>query len=261
MSLKIVKKVASDQPTLCCPTSHSVYIGGIDNALTNMSGKVLRDLVFPIVDYKNIHVLKKQNLNYGHLHFESKQDAENFYITAKGQIFRIKDENVGTIEVYFKSPTHYNNNSNRNDNGEGTSYSTIVSNFAKVKPNFTTVKTNFLRMERNDTKAKSNQDKQQSYESISSASNVAKLRKSNTENLIEFLLNDEEFTNMDIGENVLSKLHEEKINENSFIRLSKADLKECGLKIGPSLEMEEYISRLELNNGGLRKRKFEDINN
>ncbi|KAF0392041.1 hypothetical protein F8M41_010648 [Gigaspora margarita] len=219
MSLKIVKKVASDQPTLCCPTSHSVYIGGIDNALTNISRKVLRDLVSR--SHSDYHVF----VGYGHLHFESKQDAEKYYITAKGQIFVIKDENVGTIEVYFKAPTHYNNNSNGNDNGEGTSYSTTVSNFAKVKSNFATVKTNFLRVEWNDTKAKL---KQQSYKSISSASNVAK-------------------------ENFLSKLHEEEITENSFIRLCKDDLKECGLKIGPSLEVEEYISRLELHNGGLRK--------
>ncbi|CAG8836083.1 13155_t:CDS:2, partial [Gigaspora margarita] len=59
-----------------------------------------------------------------------------------------------------------------------TSYSTTVSNFAKVKSNFTTVKTNFLRVEWNNTKA------------------------------------------------------------------NKADLKECELKIGLSLEVEEYISRL-----------------
>ncbi|CAG8745652.1 6246_t:CDS:2, partial [Gigaspora rosea] len=206
--------------------------------------------------------------------FNSKQDAENFYITAKGQTFLIEDENVGIIEVYFKPPTHYTrnnnsnrydngegtsssttmsnevyfkppthykNNSNRYDNGEGTSCSTTMSNFDKVKSNFATVKTNFLSVKRNDTKAKSNQE---SYESISSASNVAELRRCNTENLIEFLLNDEEFAKMNIGENFLSKLHEEDITVNSFIRLRKADLKECGLKICPSLEVEEYISSL-----------------
>ncbi|CAG8732816.1 12380_t:CDS:2 [Gigaspora margarita] len=95
-------------------------------------------------------------------------------------------------------PTHYDNNSDDSDNGEGTSYSTNVSN-----------STNSSRVDQNFTK----------------------LRRNNTDSLIEFLMNDEEFTDMNIDESCYNKLQEEEIIDNSFIRLCKDDLKECGLKI------------------------------
>ncbi|CAG8843386.1 2511_t:CDS:2, partial [Gigaspora margarita] len=100
-----MKKAAPDkQLKLCCPTSHSVYICGVDSTLMNMNRNILKDLVAPIVDYKKIHVLKRKN--YGHLHFETKKDAEKFYITTKGQIFTIKDKKFGTIKVYFMKECH-----------------------------------------------------------------------------------------------------------------------------------------------------------
>ncbi|CAG8715601.1 36511_t:CDS:2 [Gigaspora margarita] len=251
MSLKIAKKIApNNQPKLCCPTNHSVYICGVDSTLMNISGNMLKDLVAPIVDYKKIHVLKKKTFNYGHLHFETKKDAEKFYITSKGQIFTIKDKRFGTIEVYFKEPTHYDNNSGDSDNGEGTSYSTNVPN--------STITT---RVVQSFTKAKSKDTgKQRLCETTSSSSNVSKLKRNNTDSLIEFLTNDEEFTNMNIDKSFFNKLQEEEVTNNSFIRLRKDDLKECGLKIGPSLEVEDYLNRLELHNGNLRKRQFDDIN-
>ncbi|KAF0556097.1 hypothetical protein F8M41_016302 [Gigaspora margarita] len=46
-------------------------------------------------------------------------------------------------------------------------------------------------------------------------------------------MNDEEFTDTNIDESFFNKLQEEEITDNSFIRLHKDDLKECGLNIGP----------------------------
>ncbi|CAG8608367.1 18934_t:CDS:2 [Gigaspora rosea] len=166
-----------------------VYIGSIENTLMNISRNNLRDIVAPIVDDKNIHVLKREN----YLHFESKKDVEQFYAKLKRQ----KSKTIA---------------------------SRIGQNSIKVKP-----------------KTKS---KQKLYETNFSSSNVANLKRNNTDSIIEFLINDEEFTNMNIDKNFFKKLHKEGIIENTFIRVHKDDLKECGLKIGLLLELEDYISRL-----------------
>ncbi|KAF0333164.1 hypothetical protein F8M41_016866, partial [Gigaspora margarita] len=72
----------------------------------------------------------------------------------------------------------------------------------------------------------------------------ALIRRSDTQDLEGFLRNDNEFGDLNITKKFFAKLYEEEITPNSFIKLKKANLKKCGLKIGPSLEVKDYISKL-----------------
>ncbi|CAG8596864.1 2356_t:CDS:2, partial [Gigaspora rosea] len=136
-------------------------------------------------------------------------------------------------------PLHYNNNSDDSNFGKGMSYFTNVQTGLYETNSSLSNVVNLRRY-----KMYFSSSNVARYEMNSSSSNVANLRRNNTDNLIEFLTNDEEFTKMNIDENFFKKLYEEDIVKTSFIRLCKDDLKECGLKIGPSLELEDYISRL-----------------
>ncbi|RIB23738.1 hypothetical protein C2G38_2032488 [Gigaspora rosea] len=129
--IKDVKNVSVKKVTpgnLCCPTDQTIYICGLKNTLMNKSGNDLRDILAPILDGKNIHVLKKLKFNYSHLHFETKNDAEQFYAKVNDQTFMIEHEKSGKIEVYTG-----NNNSDDSNFGEGMSYSMNVSNSAEAK--------------------------------------------------------------------------------------------------------------------------------
>ncbi|CAG8850017.1 21310_t:CDS:2, partial [Gigaspora margarita] len=82
-------------------------------------------------------------------------------------------------------------------------------------------------------------------EGSNSLTNInAPIRRSDTQDLEEFLRNDNEFGNLNITKKFFAKLYEEEITPNPFIKLKKANLKKCGLKIGPSLEVKDYISKL-----------------
>ncbi|CAG8594852.1 12472_t:CDS:2, partial [Racocetra fulgida] len=58
-------------------------------------------------------------------------------------------------------------------------------------------------------------------ESIESSNSGTTLKRSDTENLIEFLKNDNEFRELKISDDGFSHLHDEEITGQSFIKLKK----------------------------------------
>ncbi|CAG8807858.1 3358_t:CDS:1, partial [Dentiscutata erythropus] len=60
-----------------------------------------------------------------------------------------------------------------------------------------------------------------------------------------FLKKDQDFMNLDITENFFSRLQEEEINDYSFIKLKKDDLRECELRIGLAIKVKDYIGGLD----------------
>jgi hypothetical protein len=65
-----------------------------------------------------------------------------------------------------------------------------------------------------------------------------------TEGLVEFLTNDNNLSELKLDSSFFTKIKEEKITGRTFLKLTKCDLRECGLRLGPSLELEEYIQEL-----------------
>ncbi|EXX64237.1 hypothetical protein RirG_144730 [Rhizophagus irregularis DAOM 197198w] len=65
-----------------------------------------------------------------------------------------------------------------------------------------------------------------------------------TERLVEFLRNDKNLSELKLDDSFFTKIMEKNITGRTFLKLTKSDLRECGLRLGPSLELEGYIQEL-----------------
>ncbi|CAG8677773.1 10737_t:CDS:2, partial [Rhizophagus irregularis] len=65
-----------------------------------------------------------------------------------------------------------------------------------------------------------------------------------TGRLVEFLRNDKNLSELKLDDNFFMKIMEENIPRRTFLKLTKSDLRECGVRLDPSLELEEYIQEL-----------------
>ncbi|CAB5316501.1 unnamed protein product [Rhizophagus irregularis] len=65
-----------------------------------------------------------------------------------------------------------------------------------------------------------------------------------TGRLVEFLRNDKNLSELKLDDNFFTKIMEENIPGRTFLKLTKSDLRECGVRLDPSLELEEYIQEL-----------------
>jgi len=73
---------------------------------------------------------------------------------------------------------------------------------------------------------------------MSSKSEIEKL---NEDKLVEFLRG----TNPDLKDDVFDTFKYEQINGRAFLKLTKDDLKDMGLKSGPAIIIVEYIKELD----------------
>ena len=65
-----------------------------------------------------------------------------------------------------------------------------------------------------------------------------------TERLISFLESDSKFEGLKLENNFFTKLRDENITGDLFLRLTGWDLKEYGMTLRQALELEDYIKRL-----------------
>ena len=65
-----------------------------------------------------------------------------------------------------------------------------------------------------------------------------------TETLIMFLRGDEKLRDIELGYNFFAKLNDEKITGHLFLKLTRQEFREFGMKIRPALELEDYIKEL-----------------
>ncbi|CAG8797969.1 12104_t:CDS:2, partial [Racocetra persica] len=127
--------------------------------LENVTGSKLRTLVSPFTNGKKIHILKKLNKNFGHIHFETRDGAENFYEAYKDDGMKVND-NGQEMELCFRPSTVYNDGEN-------------IENARTDKRRY-------------------------HDERIEGSTSGAALKRNNTEILIEFLKNDGEFKELTI---------------------------------------------------------------
>jgi hypothetical protein len=83
-----------------------------------------------------------------------------------------------------------------------------------------------------------------SLTSISLPALVEVVREYNTEELIKFLQNEEKLKEIHFDENFFERLHEEKITGYFFLKLTRQEFREFGMKIRPALKLEEFIKNL-----------------
>src|ERR1700753_2103920 len=71
----------------------------------------------------------------------------------------------------------------------------------------------------------------------------------NTEGLIEFLRNEETLKDIPFNEtSFFKRLRDEEITGRLFLKLTRQEFRELGMKIGPALELEEFVEKLSMNN-------------
>ena len=65
-----------------------------------------------------------------------------------------------------------------------------------------------------------------------------------TERLISFLRSDSKLEGLKLDDNFFTKLSDENITGDLFLKLTGWDLKEYGMTLRQALELEDYIKRL-----------------
>ena len=65
-----------------------------------------------------------------------------------------------------------------------------------------------------------------------------------TERLISFLRSDSKLEGLKLDDNFFTKLSDENITGDLFLKLTGWDLKEYGMSLRQALELEDYIKRL-----------------
>ena len=80
---------------------------------------------------------------------------------------------------------------------------------------------------------------------MSSSSTLAdKVKEYETESLIEFLRKDPKLKRIEVGDGLFTRLEEEKITGDSFLKLTGWEFKEYGMTLRQALELEDYIKEL-----------------
>ena len=80
---------------------------------------------------------------------------------------------------------------------------------------------------------------------MSSSSTLAdKVKEYETESLIEFLRRDPKLKRIEVGDGFFTRLEEEKITGDSFLKLTGWEFKEYGMTLRQALELEDYIKGL-----------------
>jgi hypothetical protein len=70
------------------------------------------------------------------------------------------------------------------------------------------------------------------------------LKEYKTESLIKFLREDSKLKHIEAGDVFFTRLEEEKITGDSFLKLTGWDFKEYGMTLRQTLELEDYIKEL-----------------
>jgi hypothetical protein len=70
------------------------------------------------------------------------------------------------------------------------------------------------------------------------------LKEYETESLIKFLQGDHKLRGLELDNNFFTKLRDEKITGNSFLKLTGWEFKEYGMTLRQALELEDYIKNL-----------------
>src|SRR2546429_5944697 len=70
------------------------------------------------------------------------------------------------------------------------------------------------------------------------------VREYNTKELIEFLRNEEKLEDIPFNKSFFKKLREEEITGHLFLKLTRQEFREFGMKIRPALELEEFVKSL-----------------
>ena len=71
-----------------------------------------------------------------------------------------------------------------------------------------------------------------------------RIEKYETERLIKFLQRDEKLRDIELGDKFFTKLNDEKITGHLFLKLTRQEFREFGMKIRPALELEEFVKSL-----------------
>ena len=75
---------------------------------------------------------------------------------------------------------------------------------------------------------------------------VTVVQEYNTVGLIEFLQNEETLQNIPFNETFFKRLREEEITGRLFLKLTRQEFREFGMKIRPALELEEFVENLSM---------------
>jgi hypothetical protein len=70
------------------------------------------------------------------------------------------------------------------------------------------------------------------------------LKEYDTESLIKFLQGDPKSRGLELDNNFFTKLRDEQITGNSFLKLTGWEFKEYGMTLRQALELEDYIKEL-----------------
>src|SRR2546421_9800411 len=68
----------------------------------------------------------------------------------------------------------------------------------------------------------------------------------NTEGLIEFLRNEETLKDIPFNETFFKRLRDEEITGRLFLKLTRQEFREFGMKIRLALELEEFVENLSM---------------
>ncbi|GBC42504.2 hypothetical protein GLOIN_2v1482674 [Rhizophagus irregularis DAOM 181602=DAOM 197198] len=156
------------------------------------------------------HVLKSEDNDFGHIHLENENDAGTFFSKVRDGEFYVEGRPINFLasrQAGSKDPILYKI--------DETITSTIEPPTILNEP--TT-----------------------SEPSIS----IENFKEFGTERLVEFLRNDKNLSELKLDDSFFTKIMEKNITGRTFLKLTKSDLRECGLRLGPSLELEGYIQEL-----------------
>ena len=74
----------------------------------------------------------------------------------------------------------------------------------------------------------------------STSTKADKIKEYETERLINFLREDSELSHIELGDGFFTRLERENITGHLFLKLTRQEFREFGMKIRPALELENY---------------------
>ncbi|CAB5138878.1 unnamed protein product [Rhizophagus irregularis] len=156
------------------------------------------------------HILKSEDNDFGHIHLENENDAGTFFSKVRDGEFCVEGRPINFLasrQAGSKDPILYKIDETITSTIEPP---TILNEPTTSKP------------------------------SIS----IENFKEFGTGRLVEFLRNDKNLSELKLDDNFFTKIMEENIPGRTFLKLTKSDLRECGVRLDPSLELEEYIQEL-----------------